>query len=256
MTGTSASVVNILRIAVLVVLIGAWQLLCSTGVFSSYAVSSPNVIVHELWSWLPTSSFWRDVGNTLFTLALGYGAGVAVGVVLGLLMGTSAIARAYAEPFVIFFNAVPRLILVPFFIAWLGFGRTPQVLMVFLLIVFVVAVTVATGVRGISPDTVRHAVMVGAGPFRVFSDVYLPAAGVWIISSARLSVGLALQGTVVSEFFGSNVGLGYRILHGTQTFNPPEIYTAIIVTVIIAWMLDILLTRFSSSALRWQDTSR
>jgi ABC-type nitrate/sulfonate/bicarbonate transport system permease component len=256
MSRPAKSVVTAMRIAIIVALAAAWQLLCSNGVVSSDAVSSPSDIAHELWSWLHTSSFWRDVGSTLLTLALGYGAGVTLGVALGLLMGTSKIARAYAEPFVIFLNALPRLILVPFFVAWLGYGRTPQVLVVFLLIVFVVAVTVDTGVRGINPDTVRHAVMVGAGRLRVFSDVYLPAAGVWIVSSARLSVGFALQAAVVSEFFGSNVGLGYRINHGTQTFDPAEIYTAIIVTVVIAWMLDVLLTRVSSSALRWQDADR
>jgi NitT/TauT family transport system permease protein len=239
------------RILVVAAVLGLWQLLCSSGVLDPITVSSPSVVWDQITNWTSDGSLWPTIGETLSTFAIGYGLGVGAGVVIGVAMGMSETVRMYLDPFIVFFNAVPKLVLVPLMIAWLGFTRTPGVVVVFLVVVFLVAVTVHKGMDTIGGEFVENARMLGAGTGGLVLDVYLPAVAIWVMTSARLAVGLAFQAAVVAEFFGSGHGLGYLIVHGEQTFTAAQIWGAIVVTVVLAWLIDFLLSLLDRRVSRW-----
>jgi ABC-type nitrate/sulfonate/bicarbonate transport system permease component len=239
------------RVLLVAAVIGLWQLLCSSGVLDPITVSSPAVVWDEITGWTSGGSLWPTVLETLATFAIGYGLGVGAGIVIGVAMGMSETVRMYLDPFIVFFNAVPKLVLVPLMIAWLGFTRTPGVIVVFLVVVFLVAVTVHKGMDTIGGEFIDNARMLGAGTGGLVRDVYLPAVAIWVMTSARLAVGLAFQAAVVAEFFGSGHGLGYLIVHGEQTFSAAQIWGAIVVTVALAWLIDFLLSILDRRVSRW-----
>jgi NitT/TauT family transport system permease protein len=239
------------RLLVVAAVLGLWQLLCSSGAFDPTTVSSPAVVWDEISGWTSSGSLWPTILETLATFAIGYGLGVVVGVAIGVAMGMSEAVRLYLDPFIVFFNAIPKLVLVPLMIAWLGFTRTPGVIVVFLVVVFLVAVTVHKGMETIGGEFVDNAKMLGARTGGLVRDVYLPAVAIWVMTSARLAVGLAFQAAVVAEFFGSGHGLGYLIVHGEQTFTASQIWGAIIVTVILACVIDFLLSLLDRRVSRW-----
>jgi ABC-type nitrate/sulfonate/bicarbonate transport system permease component len=241
----------LIRIAIVAVVIGLWQLAVNHGVVNRLSVSSPSDTYRQLHTWASDGILWNAIADTMFVLVLGYTIGLAAGVLLGTAMGASATARGLLEPFVVFLNAVPRLILIPFFIVWFGFGPTPRILIVVLVIVFFVAITVQTSIEGIQSDYIENVIMLGGRRWDLVRDVYLPGVGIWIISSARVSMGLAFQAAVVAEFFGSSSGLGYLVAQGEQTFATRQIYAALAVTVVLAWILDVGLSLVDRWAGRW-----
>jgi NitT/TauT family transport system permease protein len=240
-----------LRVLVVAAVLGLWQLLCATGALDPITVSSPSVVWHQIVSWISAGSLWPVALHTLVTFAIGYVIGVVAGAVIGVGMGASEAIRLYLDPFILFFNAIPKLVLVPLLIAWLGFTRTPGVIIVFLVVVFLVAVTVEKGMSEIEGDFVDNARMLGASRVGLIRDVYLPAVAIWVMTSARLGVGLAFQAAVVAEFFGAGHGLGYLIVQGQQTFTAGEIWGAIVVTVVLAWVIDFLLSLLDRRVSRW-----
>jgi NitT/TauT family transport system permease protein len=137
-----------------------------------------------------------------------------------------------------------------------GVGVVPQILVVILVIVVVVAVTVQAGVQGIQGDYIRNARALGANGAQLLSSVYVPGVSIWVISSARLTVGMAFQAAVVAEFFGSANGLGYLIDDGLQTFNAPQIYAAVIVTAVLALLVDFGLGFVERRYSRWLPGGR
>jgi NitT/TauT family transport system permease protein len=239
------------RILVVAAVVGLWQLLCAAGAVDSITVSSPVVVWDQISAWTSAGALWPTVLQTLATFAIGYALGVVAGVVIGVAMGMSETIRMYLDPFVVFFNAIPKLVLVPLMIAWLGFTRTPGVIIVFLVVVFLVAVTVHKGMDTIGGEFIDNARMLGAGTGGLIRDVYLPAVAIWVMTSARLAVGLAFQAAVVSEFFGAGHGLGYLIVHGEQTFTAAQIWGAIVVTVALAWVIDFVLSILDRRVSRW-----
>lgn len=240
-----------LRILVVVAFFGLWQLLSATGVFSSFIISAPVDIVGQILSWVRDGSIWQASWHTLTTFLEGYVTGVIVGVVIGVAMGASENVRLYLNPFILFLNSIPKLVLVPLLIAILGFTQVPGVIIVFLVVVFLVAITVEQGMREIEGDFIDNARMLGARSADITRDVYLPAVAIWVMTSARLAVGLAFQAAVVAEFFGAGHGLGYLIVHGQQVFDVKEIWAAITVTVILAWIIDGLLAVLDQRVSRW-----
>jgi NitT/TauT family transport system permease protein len=240
-----------LRLLVVAAVLGLWQLLCTVGAVDSITVSSPSTVWHQVATWISDGSLWPTALHTLVTFAIGYGLGVVVGVVIGVAMGASDAFRLYMDPFILFFNAIPKLVLVPLMIAWLGFTRTPGVIIVFLVVVFLVAITVEKGMSEIEGDFVDNARMLGAGRIGLLREVYLPAVAIWVMTSARLGVGLAFQAAVVAEFFGAGHGLGFLIVQGEQTYTASQIWGAIVVTVVLAWVIDFLLGLVDRRVSRW-----
>ncbi len=242
---------RLIQLLVLAALIALWQLLVSAGAFNAIAVASPASVAQQLGSLLGGATIWLDMLHTLRGLAIGYLAGVIVGTIVGTLMGISAIARAYFSPFVAFLNAVPRLALIPLLIAWLGFGQGQQITLVFLVVVFMVLLTVQASVQNIPKRFVDNAIMIGASRLQLVREVYLPAIGIWVISSARVAIGVGLQVALVAEFFGGHQGLGYMIEEGESTYNTNLIYAAVVVTAVLAVVIDSLLGLVNRRAARW-----
>ena len=75
-----------LRIAVVGVLIGLWQLM-SGPVLPQYAVSQPSQVAVALWDLITSSAGWSDIRTTAFEIVLGFILGVALGTALALVLG-------------------------------------------------------------------------------------------------------------------------------------------------------------------------
>ncbi len=116
------------RLLFVAAIAAGWELIAINHVFNTVAVATPVSVVKIMWRWFAHGSvspavgtIWESIGNTMFIFAMGYVSGVVAGILVGTLLGTSAWFRAYFSPFMVFFNATPRLALIPFLIAWLGF---------------------------------------------------------------------------------------------------------------------------------------
>jgi NitT/TauT family transport system permease protein len=248
-------VMLVLRILLGVGLIAVWQGIVSGGVVDRFVLAAPRDVAKQLWDWLSKDQMWTIVEPTLVLLGVGLIAGIACGIALGTLMGVLPFARYYLSPFVAFFNSVPRLILIPFFIVWFGFGNEPGMIITALEIVFVVLLTVEAGVRQIQGDYVENARMLGASWSDLLRTVYLPGISIWALSATRVSVGLGFQAAVVVEFFGSPRGIGHLITEGGTTLNSVQLYAAIALTAILAYALDMLLRLVEVRVGRWNVAS-
>jgi NitT/TauT family transport system permease protein len=82
--------------------------------------------------------------------------------------------------------------------------------------------------------------------------VIAPSAFPWIVASMRLSIAYAIAGAVVGEMFASNQGIGYIIVAGSGVFNTAEIFSGLIIIMIIAWIIDWISRKVESKILRWR----
>lgn len=239
----------VLRGVIVVVVIALWQ--WGTANTTSASVASPLDIWNQVIGWMKDGTLWAAILETLITFLLGYVISIVIGTVLGIGSGVSKVIGAYLNPFIIFVNALPKFVLLPLLIAMFGFGRVPGVITIVLTISIVVAITIQASIKDIQGEFIENAIMLGARPAQLLGDVYLPAMGVWIVSSARLAIGLAFQAAVVAEFFGAGNGLGNLVEHGEQTFVSSEIYGGIAVTVVLALIIDMLLSLVDRRVSAW-----
>jgi NitT/TauT family transport system permease protein len=201
--------------------------------------------------WIQDGSLLEHIGATLGVLVTGFAVATVLGVALGVLICVSDWAYDILEPFLMFFNGMPRLILQPFFVVWLGFGFAAKTSLVVAVIIIMVVVTFVTAFREIDRDIVSNTKLLGAGPAHMMLHVYAPALALALVSSARTTLGFALQATLVSEFVGAAGGLGYLIVKGQQTFDVSTIWAALAVVVVLAMILDAVVAAFERYATRW-----
>lgn len=90
--------------------------------------------------------------NTFWVTLVGFGISIVVGVVLGLLVGSSRLAYAAICPLLVAFNAVPKAAIVPILIVWFGNGIGPGILTAFVISFFPITVNMATGLATLEPE--------------------------------------------------------------------------------------------------------
>lgn len=149
----------------------------------------------------------------------GFVGGLIVGIALGMALGTSRRFKGYVDPAIDAFYATPLIALAPLFILWFGIGETKTVVLVFMLVVLPIAINTDVGIRATDAHLLEAARSFGANRRQLFTMVRLPTSVSFIVAGIRMGIARGLIGVVVGEFFGSQQGLGYRILISSQYFD-------------------------------------
>ena len=204
-----------------------WEAGCRLFAVPPFILPTPSASVGALWAYLGPIAF-----NAVFTFwvtLLGFAIAVAVGLVLGVLIGASPLAYAALNPLLIGFNSIPKVAIVPILVIWFGIGTVPAVLTAFLISFFPIAVNVATGIATLEPELKDVLRSLGARPIDILLKVGLPRAMPYFFASLKVAVTLAFVGSVISETIAGNRGIGYLMLQASSSFNVPLVFAGLIV---------------------------
>ena len=80
------------------------------------------------------------------------------------------------DPYIKMLNALPRVVLAPIFMLWLGLGIWSKVALGVTLVFFIVFFNVYQGVKEVSPVILANARMLGMNERQLFAHVYWPSA--------------------------------------------------------------------------------
>jgi NitT/TauT family transport system permease protein len=249
-----------LRVAFAVVMLGSWEILSRTKVIDPFFFGRPSEIGHKIWVWAtvgtPDGPLWQQVRITMEEALLGFGIGVAAGVVFGLALGRVRLLAEVLGPYIKAANSIPRVVLGSIFIIWLGLGLPSKVALAFVLVFFVVFFNAFQGVREVNEDVIANARILGANRRKVTTQVVLPSALTWIIASLHTSFGFALVGAVVGEFIGSIHGLGHLIAFAQGTFDTNGVFAAMFILAVIALGAEFLITTLENRLITWRPSRR
>ena len=182
--------------------------------------------------------------------------GAGIGIVVGLLMGSSRGARRTLEPLIEPARATPVIAIVPITIVLLGFGDAMQVTVIAFGVCFSVLVTTTDGVRAVSPEVRDTASMLRVGPVERLLRIYLPAALPSIVAGLRIAVSIGLVMVVIAEFVGAgNDGLGHYIFLQQSLFNASAVYSGILFLGLLGYALNQLFLLVERRVLFWHDGS-
>jgi len=223
------------KFAPLILLIGIiaiWQAVCSLFNVSEFIFPSPIQIVHalfDLWGAIMGHA-WR----TFWTTMVGFGISIAVGVVLGFIIGSSRFAYAAMYPLMTAFNALPKAAFVPILVVWFGIGIGPAILTAFLISFFPIMVNIATGLATLEPELEDVLRVLGARRLDVLIKVGLPRTMPYFFASLKVAITLAFVGTTVSEMSASNEGIGYLLISAGSAMKMPLAFAGLLVVAVMA----------------------
>ena len=150
------------------------------------------------------------VADSFTQMLLGFAIAVAIGVPVGLLMGTFRPVEFLLGPYVNALFVTSLAALLPFIILVFGTGLEFRIAVVALFSIFYVTINPANGVRSIDRNVLEMARSYGVGRVRQFVSITLPGTLPFIISGLRLGLGQAVQGMIIAELW-ITIGTGRKL---------------------------------------------
>jgi NitT/TauT family transport system permease protein len=244
------------QFGIVILTIALWELGARYGWVDTFYWSSPSQIWAKLRVFVDSGQALVDTAFTFEATMLGFVLGTLSGTVLGLSFWWSRNYASMAQPFLICFEATPKLALAPMIVIVFGTGLAPKVAIGIAITVIVTALTTSNAIRAIDPDSERLLYSLGASRWQVFTKLVIPSVLPWIISSLRINIGLALTGAVIGEFVSSQHGLGRQILYAGQMYDVALIWVAvgvlatlsIVIYIAVGWLEKILLKSITAQA--------
>jgi len=244
--------VRLIQVMLLAAILGGWQLGVTTGVIDRFFFPAPLDIAQQVIAWVGDPGFYKHVGITLTETVLGYLIGTGLGVAAGVWLGLSVFMARILDPFIKAINAIPRVVLAPIFVLWLGLGLWSKVALAVTLVFFVTFFNAMQGVREVNPVVLSNTRILGARRSDLLRHVYFPAAASWILSSLRTSVGFAVVGAIIGEYLGASAGLGYLIARAEGNFDAVGVFAGIIILAVFVLIIDLLLDVAEKRLITWR----
>jgi ABC-type nitrate/sulfonate/bicarbonate transport system permease component len=246
---------TILGTGTIVLLLLVWQFLpdfvpMKAGTKLFFTV--PSHIAGTLWTMFATGSIWKPLGVSASAFAIGLLLAIIAGLPLGVLLGRSPTLNAMIDPFITAFNATPRLVFLPLLMLWFGIGIWSKVAVVFLGAVFPLLINTYEGVRNADKLLINVVRSFGAGEWDIARLVVVPNSLPFIIVGLRLAIGRAVLGVVVSEFFGSQDGLGVMMVRAASQFKVDIVFAGLIVFAALSLIMTGLVKLLEDRLTRWR----
>jgi NitT/TauT family transport system permease protein len=232
--------------AVLVLFLAAWQWGPSLLGIPSYILPTASECWHEFLHMLGRDRLLFHTGVTALEVAVGFGLGALLGMVIGYALGMSSTAEVVLSPYILGLQIAPKVAFAPLFVMWFGFTVYPKILVAVLIVFFPIMVNVLTAIRMVDRDLINLARSFNSTRLQVFWKIEFRAAMPALFSGLRIGSTLAVIGVVVGELVGGNTGLGYLLTYGEGAADTPMVFVAIILLTVIgivAYLAVILLER-------------
>ena len=234
-----------------IVLLLFWQWASGRLIRTIY-ISRPTDVVVRLYQAFATGEILPDLATTAEELVVGYGVGVALGVLGGYVLGRMPRMAAVFEPYVMAFYGIPKIALAPLFIIWFGIGIWSKVALAATMVFFLVFYNVYMGMRSVDRELVNLTMLMGASESQLSRHVYLPAAAPFVIMGMRMAIPYSVIGVIVGEFTSSVQGLGLFISQASSNYDPAGVFAGITILLVFVVVANAGATRLEKRLLRWR----
>jgi NitT/TauT family transport system permease protein len=246
-----------ISLGTLAVLIAAWEILPRTGVLHRTVTPTATDTVAGLQQLLESDYWWEDFRNTLTAVVIAWVVGSVVGIVLGVVMGSSPFVRSAITPYTIALQALPKIVLAPLIIGWLGFGSQSKIALAVLICFFPVWIDTMVGLAmpGKEEFTLMRALR--ASRWQIFTKLQFPTAIPLIMVGIKHAMLLAFTGVLVAEILAaSSGGLGTLAKEFSLQLNMPLTMAVVVTVLVIAVSLVSLMDLLEQRVVFWSESSR
>jgi NitT/TauT family transport system permease protein len=243
-----------LGIAGLLSFFALWQIGSMAGWIDPFFFSSPSDVFTAAVAEVQLPRFWEDVRYSLTEVTVGLFASVVLAVPLGLAIGWYRRVSFTFDPWLNFFNAIPRPAFIPLVVLWVGLGIEMKIIIVFLGGFFSIIVPTVEGVRTVDRQLLDVARSFRASSRRLFTSVVIPATVPFIATGVRLALGRLLIGVVIAELYAQTKGLGVLIGKAADTLQSDRMMFGILIFTLLGVVTTTAAGRIERYLQRWRPS--
>src|SRR5699024_4557362 len=132
-----------------------WELLSRFHIIDPLLFSSPSNIASLMYNKLMDGSMLQHTTITVIETIIGFLLGTVLGVVIAMVLWGSNKTAKIADPYLVIFNAMPKVALGPIIIVALGPGYTSIIMMGAIISVIITTLVVYSGFNDVDPNYAR-----------------------------------------------------------------------------------------------------
>jgi len=222
-----------------ILLFGLWYFAGAFGLLNTRLIPTPQSTIETTWHALVAGSMLHDLASTLWRVLISFAIASAIGVPVGIVIGSNERIYRSLEFLIDFFRSMPATAMFPLFMLIFGLDDRGKIALAafsaFLIIVF----NVAYGVLNARKTRILAARSMGAGRTRIFVDVTFLETLPQTFVGLRAGISIALVVIVVAEMFiGGMDGVGHRIIDDQMSYNLKDMYGSLLLAGALGYCLN------------------
>lgn len=219
-------------------------------------VPSPTAVWASFVSHLATSEFYIHVLVSMKRILIGYLFAVFLGVLLGVAMGRSWLARNFLVPYIEILRPIPAVAWIPMAILMWPTEESSIIYITFLGALFPIVLNTVHGVEQAPDVLIRAARSLGANTFTIFWHVVLPAALPSIAAGLAIGMGVSWFSLLAGEIISGQYGIGYFTWDAYSLINYPDIVVGMLVIGGLGTLSTYAVRMATQPFLKWQGRAK
>jgi NitT/TauT family transport system permease protein len=250
-----------LTILTLIMLLVTWESICRLLSIPVHLLPPPSLICQALYKgWtepvLAREGYYIHTFYTLFEALFGFSIGSCFGIILGTMLSQMPTVNKLLYPYLIAFQATPKVALAPLFVIWFGFGLHSKVLLSLTLCFFPVLLNSIEGFNSVGEKEKELMASISATSWQTFRLVKVPTALPFIFAGLEVAIIYSIFGAIVGEFVSAKSGLGFLITQRSMTLDTSGMFAILIILAALASGLYLILTYIRRRMLFWSELER
>jgi ABC-type nitrate/sulfonate/bicarbonate transport system permease component len=234
-----------------------WELLAKAEVINPLFFPEISDTFSAMWTGFADGTIGPQLMHSVRNFSIGLLISAAIGIPVGLLMGSSRVVDLILSPYVWAMASLPRVALIPLLILILGFGNSMQLTIIVLSAVFPIIVNCAAGVKTVDPSLMRAGQVFGANRVQMYVKIVLPYTLPFVISGINQGIARGLVGMLIGELLGGGgAGLGFLLDRAGDRFDGPMLYATLLLLAVLSVGLVQSMNWLERRVAPWRATKR
>jgi NitT/TauT family transport system permease protein len=225
------------KIAVLLFWLIVWQL-GSMAIGNKLLLVSPIEVATTLIVLIGDYSFWSSIGFSFIRIVSGFLLSIITGILLAAISGKSTIVRTLLTPFFSVMKSIPVVSFIILVLIWFD-SASLSIIISFLMVLPIIYINVLEGIEQTDTKLLEMAKVFRIPRINVFKYIYLNSCMPYLLSAAKVGLGLCWKSGIAAEVIGLPSGsIGEKLYQSKIFLSTGELFSWTIVIVVISFLFE------------------
>lgn len=199
---------------------------------------------------------WREFSKHFFASGYRVLAGILLALViavpLGLVIGHERTLDQLLSPSIYLTYPIPKVVFLPLLFVFLGIYDAPKIALITIILVFQILLSARDAAKSVSKSHILSVVGSGASKWQLYKHVVIPASLPAILSTLRVSVGIAIMALALTESLAAQYGLWMYIARQWRILAYDSMFAGILAMGLLGLLFYILIDLLERWICKWQ----
>ena len=176
---------------------------------------------------------------------------IFAGIFVGLFMGAFPYAEKFLYRFVLFFDKIPALAVLPILFIVFGLGETAKIALIVIGVAPTVILDTYLKVKEVHDEQLVKGMTLGASQAEIIFRIIFPQIIPKVLDTVRLNFKAVILFLIAGEALAAEAGIGYRIFVVRRYMDMATIFPYVVWISLLAFIVDIAFRMWISNRYQW-----